>query len=467
MSQLLARSQLPFAVDDVFTWHTRPGALERLTPPWQPTRVLARDGGLDGGRAVLGVGFGPLTLRWTARHRDFVAGRQFVDEQTAGPFHRWVHTHRFTAAPAGCSVEDEVDYELPLGPLGRAVGAAAMRARLARLFEFRHGQLGADLARHASARQLGQLRIAVTGASGLVGRALCAFLSTGGHEVVRLVRHAPGPGELAWDPERGLVDRLALAGFDAIVHLAGAPINRRWTSAAKRAIARSRVDGTRTLAEAIARLPVPPRVLVAASAIGFYGNREDLVDEDAGAGDGFLADVCRAWEAATEPATRAGVRVVNARLGVVLTPAGGALASMLPLFRMGAGGPIGAGTQPVSWISIDDAVYALFHLVADARLRGPVNLTAPAAVTQRELAVTLARTLGRPASLPLPSALVSAVFGEMGRALLLGGARVRPRCLVESGYRFRHETLADALPALLGRGTPADARRCEVSFVGA
>jgi uncharacterized protein len=468
MSQLLARSQLPFTVDEVFGWHARPGALERLTPPWQPARILLREGGLDGGCAVLGVPFGPLTLRWTARHRDFIAGRQFVDEQTAGPFRRWIHTHRFSEGPAGCRVEDDVDYELPLGALGRAIAGDAMRARLQRLFEFRHAQLRADLARHATARQLGPMRIAVSGASGLVGRALCAFLSTGGHDVVRLVRRASGPGELAWDPERGLIDRLALVGFDAVVHLAGASINRRWTAEAKRVIARSRIDGTRTLADAIARLPVPLRVLVVASAIGFYGDRGDEpVDETSTAGSGFLADVCHAWEAVAQPAARAGVRVVNARLGIVLTPAGGALARILPAFRAGAGGPIGDGTQPVSWISIDDAVYALFHLLTDARLHGPVNLTAPGAVPQVELARALGRTLGRPASLSLPSPLVNVLFGEMGRALLLGGARVAPRRLGETGYRFRHETLDEALSTLLGRRAPADAGHCEVSFAGA
>ena len=471
MTELVVQSHVPFPVDDVFAWHLREGALERLTPPWMRTDVLAREGGVaDGGRVILGLHQGPLSLRWEARHRDLVPGRQFVDEQVRGPFHRWVHTHRFTASDHGCAVEDDVRYELPLGALGGAVAGRRVRAELERMFAWRHAQLAADLGRHADprARATGPLRIAVSGASGLIGRALCAFLSTGGHQVVRLVRGRVSlADEIAWDPERGMVAPHALSGVDAVVHLAGENVGARWTAAKKRAIRDSRVAGTRTLAEALARLPVPPRVFVSASAIGWYGDRGDeLVDESSAPGDGFLAEVCRAWEEAAEPATRAGVRVVHPRIGVVLTPAGGALARMLPAFRLGVGGPIGDGAQAVSWIALDDVVYALHRALVDERLRGPVNLTAPAPVSQRELAHAIGRVLGRPSSLPLPRAAVGALFGQMGREVLLAGAWVRPTRLDDIGFRFRWDTIDAALAALLGRTAPADLPKLALSFSG-
>ena len=471
MTTLLVRSHLPFPADDVFAWHLRPGALERLTPPWLHTEVLARHGGVaDGGRVTLGLHRGPFMLRWQARHRDVVPGRQFVDEQLHGPFHRWVHTHRFSPSDHGCTVEDEVRWELPLGALGGAVAGRRVQAELERMFDYRHAQLAADLLRHAvpPARATGPLRVAVSGASGLIGRALCAFLSTGGHEVVRLVRGRVGmAGEIAWDPERGLVAPHALSGVDAVVHLAGENVGARWTAAKRRAILDSRVAGTRTLAEALARLPVPPRVFVSASAIGWYGDRGDEpVDETSAPGSGFLAEVCQQWETAAAPAARAGVRVVHPRIGVVLTPAGGALARMLPAFRMGVGGPIGGGAQAVSWIALDDVVYALHRVLVDDRLRGPVDLTAPAPVTQRELAHALGRALGRPSSLPLPRAAVSALFGQMGREVLLAGARVLPARLGAVGFRFRWDDLDAALAALLGRAAPADLPLVERSWSG-
>ena len=469
MTRLVARSQLPYSVDDVFAWHLRPGALERLTPPWARTDVLARQGGVaDGGRVLLGLHQGPFTLRWEARHTDVIDGRQFVDEQVRGPFHRWVHTHRFAPTAHGCAVEDDVEYEVPLGALGRAVGGSRIRAELERMFAYRHAQLGADLLRHADplARAAGRLCVAVSGASGLIGRSLCAFLSTGGHRVLRLRRgRAEGDDAIAWDPERGLATPDALAGVDAVVHLAGESVGARWTAAKKRAIRDSRVAGTRTLAEALARLPAPPRVLLCASAIGWYGDRGgEVVDEDSPPGDGFLAEVCRAWEEATEPAARAGVRVVNARIGVVLTPAGGALGKMLPAFRAGVGGPIGDGAQAVSWSALDAVVYARGRALVDERLRGPVNLTAPSSVTQAELAHAIGRALGRPAALPLPRFAVGALFGQMGREVLLAGAHVRPARLVAGGFLFRHERLDDALGVLLGRAAPADLPALELSF---
>lgn len=444
--------ELPVPAAEAFAWHERPGAFERLSPPWMPARVLERSGGIrDGGRVVLRAGFGPVSRTWTAVHRDYRAGERFVDEQVSGPFARWVHTHAFAPRGGGASaLVDSVDYELPFGPLG-VLGRPYARRTLARLFRHRHAVTRSDLERHREAA-LPPLKLAVTGATGLIGRALVPFLATGGHTVLRLVRRAAGPGEIAWDPMHRALDPEALDGLDAVIHLAGAPISERWTPARKAAIRASRVEGTRLIAEAIARAKSPPKVFLSGSAIGFYGVRGDEpLDESAAGGQGFVADVVREWEAASEPARRAGTRVVNLRTGVVLSPEGGALAKMLLPAKLGAGGPIAGGAQVMSWISLEDELGAILHALATPSLEGPVNLTAPGAVPQREFAKTLGRVLGRPAFAPLPAAVVKALFGEMGVELLVGGQRVVPKKLLDSGFVFRHPTLEAALRFELGR----------------
>jgi hypothetical protein len=298
-------------------------------------------------------------------------------------------------------------------------------------------------------------RVAVTGASGLIGSVLTATLEAAGQRVDRLVRRPPAPGarEIRWDPEAGVVDAAALEGVDAVVHLAGESLAvGRWTPARKAAVRRSRVEGTACLARTLAGLRRPPRVLVAASAIGYYGDRgEEPVTEDSAPGTGFLPEVCRAWEAAAQPARAAGIRLVHARMGVVLAREGGALARMLPPFRLGLGGVIGSGRQYVSWIALADVVAALRRLLADEALAGPVNVTAPAPVTNAEFTRTLARVLGRPALVPLPALAVRLLFGEMGQALLLEGARVLPARLEAAGFRVAHPALEGALRAVLAR----------------
>jgi hypothetical protein len=269
-----------------------------------------------------------------------------------------------------------------------------------------------------------------------------------------MVRGAPaGPDEVAWDPARGLAEPARLNGVDAVVHLAGANIAAgRWTPARKAEIRQSRVEGTRSLCEALARLAHPPRVLASASAVGYYGDRgAETLTEDSAAGTGFLADVCRAWEAATQPASRAGIRVVNLRFGMILTPAGGALGKMLLPFKLGAGGRIGSGEQFMSWITLDDAIGAVHHALCEESVRGPVNVAAPAPVSNAEFTRTLARVLRRPALFPLPAFAARLLFGEMADALLLGSARVVPARLQAAGYGFRLPELEGAIRHLLGR----------------
>jgi uncharacterized protein (TIGR01777 family) len=299
--------------------------------------------------------------------------------------------------------------------------------------------------------------IVVTGASGLVGRALVASLRAQGHTVRTLVRRPPvAPREFFWEPARGELDASALTGADAVVHLAGENVAAgRWTVRRMAQIRRSRVDSTRLLAGALAGLVRPPRVLISASATGYYGDRgDDRLDESSAPGDGFLADVCQAWEAAMAPATAAGIRSVALRLGVVLSPEGGALKKMLPAFRLGAGGRLGTGRQWLPWIALDDLPGVIGHLLARNDLHGPVNVVAPEAVTNGRFAQTLGRVLRRPAVLPVPAFFLRLLFGEMADATLLTGAKVEPTRLAATGYQFTHPQLEPALRQMLRKPAP-------------
>jgi hypothetical protein len=447
---------LPVSAEDAFRWHGRPGAFERLTPPWEAVRVEEKSGGIeDGARVVLRMGAGPLAVRWVAEHCDYVEGRQFRDVQVSGPFALWRHTHRVTpAAPAGCELEDEIEYALPFAPFGDLVAGAFTRRKLNRMFRYRHRVTEQDLLAHQRFKGVARMKIAITGSSGLIGKVLVPFLSTGGHDVARLVRKQGrlAADEIRWDPAAARLDAAALEGIDAVVHLAGESVAARWTAAKKAAIRDSRVEGTRLLAKTLAELSRPPKALIAASAIGYYGDRgPTALEEDAAPGAGFLAEVCREWEAAADPARQAGIRVAHMRIGVVLSTAGGALATMLTPFRLGAGGVVGGGDQYMSWIALDDVVGALHHALMTKELSGPVNTVAPNPVTNRDFTKTLGRVLSRPTLFPVPAFAARLAFGEMADELLLSSTRVVPARLTASGYEFRFPRLEEALRHLLGR----------------
>lgn len=300
-----------------------------------------------------------------------------------------------------------------------------------------------------------RLHVAVSGASGLIGAALVRRLATTGHRVSALVRRAPGPGEIGWDPEGGRLDPNDLEGIDAVVHLAGESVGARWTAGRKGRIRNSRVRGTLLLSQAIAGTSKRPAVLVSASAIGIYGSRGDeVLDEDSLLGDArhdFLAAVGQEWERAADPARAAGIRVVHPRFGVVLSPNGGALGKMLLPFRLGLGGRLGGGSQWMSWISIDDAINAVLHLLGTDTLLGPVNVTAPEPLRNRDFTRTLGRVLSRPTPFPVPSAALRMALGEMADGTLLSSARVEPRRLLASAFRFTHPDLESALRHVLRR----------------
>jgi uncharacterized protein len=435
---------------EVFTWHTRPGAMTRLVPPWQPMTVVAETESLADGRAVLGL---PGGLRWVAQHdpAGFDPPHRFVDELSSHGLSSWParvigwwrHTHEFSEAPGGTRVHDHVDTSVP---------AAALRST----FVYRHRQLFQDLAAHRAAAEAGArpMIIAVTGASGLVGSALSAFLSTGGHRVIRLVRRpARNALERQWDPDGPTPD--LLSGVDAVVHLAGASIAGRFSDGHKAAVRDSRIEPTRRLADAAALADDGPATFVSASAIGYYGfDRGDAVlCEESVRGDGFLADVVADWEAATAPAAKAGLRVVNVRTGIVQSARGGTLKLMRPLFAAGLGGRLGSGEQWLSWIGLDDLLDVYHRALYDDRLSGPVNAVAPEPVRNADYTKSLAGVLHRPAVVPVPSLGPRLLLGEQGaRELAEANQRVVPTKLETLGHRFRRSKITDALAHELGHG---------------
>ncbi|MEX1222933.1 MAG: NAD-dependent epimerase/dehydratase family protein, partial [Pirellulales bacterium] len=342
------RAALPVGCEAAFRYHERPGAIQRMIPPWESVRVERHDGIQDGDRAELVNYLGPLPMKWVVEHRDYVPGRQFRDVQLSGPFAHWNHLHRFEPLDANtCFLEDKIEYALPAGGWGAALGGSTVENKLNQMFLYRHQRVVADLNAHAKYKDRGTMKIAITGASGLVGSDLCAFLSTGGHEVKRLVRSEvkQPEQEIYWKPSQGVLRAEDLEGLYAVIHLGGESIAEgRWNDAKKQRIRDSRVDSTRLLAEALAQLENPPRTFICASAIGFYGDRGDeVLTEESAAGEGFLPEVCQQWEAACDAARDKSVRVVHARFGMILSPQGGALAKMLTPFKLGGGGVIGGG----------------------------------------------------------------------------------------------------------------------------
>jgi len=391
-------------------------------------------------------------VTWDSEITGVNDGVSFEDTQLAGPFAEWVHTHSFQPASAGCSrLDDQVRYALPFGVVGRLFGAGFVRSKLERMFAYRHRITGDDLLRH-SRSHLPAMRILITGSTGMVGSALIPFLTTGGHQVRRLVRHTPRSNdEFHWDTDSGTIDPAALEGIDAVVHLAGENIaGRRWSTQQKERILRSRREGTRQIVDAIQSARTKPRVLVSASAIGIYGSRGDeVLTEESSQGSGYLAEVCGEWESSA--GALSDVRTVQLRFGVILGAAGGALKKMLLPFKLGGGGRIGSGQQWMSWIGLDDAIGAIHHALTTEDLSGAVNAVAPKPVTNSEYTRTLGRVLARPTVFPMPAFAARMAFGELADELLLASQRVQPTKLQASGYRFGYPALEDALRHQLGR----------------
>lgn len=464
-------AEAPYSLDTVFSWHTRPGALTRLSPEWAQEVVEESHPPLTPGtRARMKTSVpgtrGVVRVPFVCEHAAGPEPFSFVDRMTTGPLHSWTHTHRFAEAqgtaadPAASVIEDRIDYHLaaPSGRLSDGFDTFAMDTVLTNTFEARTRRLLGDLAFQADlARRTGSTprRILIAGASGLIGRQVAALLSTGGHEVRRLVRATPWrEDEVRWNPGLGLLDARALAWADVVISLSGASIGTRFTEPAKDRIMSSRIDSTRLLVLAMEQLDPAdrPDAFVCASAVGYYGSeRGDVrLDEDAASGEGFLAEVCRRWEAEAARAADLGVRTVSIRTGVVLTSLGGPLRMQLPLYLAGLGGRLGAGDQWLSWISLDDIAQVYARAALDDGLSGPINAVAPEPVQQQEFAQALGDVLSVPSVIPVPPIAPALLLGpQAARELALADQRVVPEALARVDHPFRHPTLDDALRATL------------------
>lgn len=458
--KVVFRTRIEASAEEVFNWHAQEGAFERLTPAWEKVKLVERTGGIENGAVTkLYVYMGPFKKLWVARHLNYMAGRQFADQQEQGPFAYWLHTHQMSAIDDKASyLEDHIDYELPLGWLGKMVAGSMVRNKLNKMFAYRHFITNHDISTHKAYSDMfprGGMKVAITGASGLIGSALTPFLKTGGHQVYRLVRTQAdaSKGEISWQPSAKTLDLKALEGMDAVVHLAGENIaSSRWTDDKKNRIRDSRIAVTKFLCDVLAKLDNPPQVLVAASAIGYYGDRGvEMLREESQVGSGFLPEVCKQWEEATQVATERGIRVVHLRIGIVLSPQGGALAKMLLPFQLGVGGQFGNGQQYMSWVAIDDVIGAIYHSIANEQITGAVNVVSPNPATNAEFTKTLGKVLYRPTIFPMPTFAAKLVLGEMADDLLFSSTRVHPGQLLATNYNFRHPDLEAALRHLLGK----------------
>ena len=458
-NSLITESRVPATAEKLFGWHENEGALIRLMPPWEKVRVVTPFQGLgDGVRVRFQVQNGPMKFEWTAEHFGYRKNELFCDRALSGPFKSFVHHHRFLAQPDGSTVlRDEVEYELPVTPLSDPIAGGFVRGKLDSMFRYRHRVMQGDVKaqlRHA----LPPSRVLISGANGLIGRQMFGYLRQAGHTVIRLVRsksEVVAGQTILWDPMSPFPkERLAeLEGFDAVIHLAGAGIaDQRWSEKRKREIRESRVQGTKHLADALCFLNQRPKVFLCGSAIGIYGNEGDalLTENSPTNSPGFLEDVARDWEGAARCLEKTGVRTVYVRTGIVLSPAGGALAKMLFPFQCNVGGVLGNGKAWMSWIALDDMLSGMEFILATEAIHGPVNFTAPCPVTNREFTHTLAKTLGRFVGPPVPTFALKTLFGEMADAALLASLRVEPQVLLNHGYRFRYPDLRSALGHVLG-----------------
>ena len=463
-------------VEKLFSWHENPGAFERLTPSFDPVKVSKRMGGVDGGTVYIDMKAGPIPLTWVAQHHSYKKNVQFLEDQTSGPFvgplpfwnGTWHHQHLFKKVDSKNSiVTDRLNYDFPMDPFGSIFGSWYTKKRLKQMFAYRRNITENDL--YEQSKYKGKpLDIAVTGGSGLVGAELMPYLTTAGHKVENIVRGRPKKGELGWNLQKGTISNLE--GKDAVVHLAGEPINKPiagvvpvpWTKWKRKEILESRVKGTRILAEHLASLNNPPKVLVCASAIGYYGdNGGALLSEDGGNGNDYFSRVVKEWEAAAKPAIDAGIRVVFLRLAPVMSPLGGALQVLSLPAMLGSSPPVAGGKQWWSWIAIDDVIGSIYHSIITESLSGAVNVASPNPVRQKEWAATLAKVfwgrLGKLTTLiPVPGFILKTFLGEFGDVLALSSIKVDSSKLIESGYKFRFEDLENCFRHLLGKRKEED-----------
>ncbi len=468
--------ELPASIETCFQFHERLGALNRLIPPWESVAIERSDNSLEpGSEVLLATRLMGISLKWLARHESLDRPFSFVDYQVQGPFAAWRHEHLFaTTGPGLTQMTDRVSYKLPLGRLGSTFGGSFIAKKLDAMFDYRHRLTRQDLAFASALSSVAEgdvvrKKIAVTGSRGLIGSHIVSLLTTLGHKVIRLDRSSAkgSHGDMSpyernetrsesvysvnWDPEHGLASPESLDGIDAVIHLAGKGIgDHRWTQRVKSDLRTSRVQATSILVKQLAKLPHPPSSFVCASGVGIYGDQGDQVlGETQPPASDFLGNLAADWEKACSPLAECGARVCFGRLGVVLTPRGGALAKMLPLFRFGLAGILGTGKQYWSWIGHEDASSAFVWLALNPSCHGPYNLVA-GSVTNAQFTQDLARVLHRPALLPVPRVALRVIMGEMADGLLLNSTRAMGSRLLATGYPMRQIDLVQTFQELLG-----------------
>lgn len=457
MEKFSTRIRLDSPVEKVFEWYSRPGAFDRLNPPWKTVKVLERTGGIDkGARRVVELRMGPIKQTSVFENRDYKKNKRFKDVQVSGPFQYWEHTHYFESSGKDSSyIEDKIDYELPRGLLVRYFLRNRIRDRLLKIFRYRHTITKNDLSVHSTSNNKSK-KILITGSTGFIGSQLIPFLTTGGHSIVSMLRpstKADTKDAIYWDPAKGTIDSSKLEGMDVVIHLSGENIaGGRWTEERKEAISKSRIESTKLLSETLSELRKPPEVLASASAIGYYGDTgETIITERSPLGSGFLPAICQEWERSTKAASSSGIRVVNLRNGVVLNPLGGFLKKVLTLFRLGLGGKIGSGKQYLNWISMDDLLYIVLYVINNRSVTGPINVTSPNPVTNEEFSKTLGHVLSRPTVFSVPAFAPRLLYGDMAKDLILGGCRAIPENILTWGFKFYYPTLEEALRHTLGK----------------
>jgi uncharacterized protein len=460
MARFIAERVVPCSAAELFAYHARPRAFERLTPPWEPVDIIVPLSSLrDGAEVTLKTSVGPVPLTLMVNHHHVEVPTEsraggFIDEQVKGPFAHWRHHHRFEPLTStSCTLIDEIDYALPRLPFANIVGGGMVVQRLQRLFRYRHHTTVQDLMMaHDRSLQPSapSLRIGITGASGLIGCELMDTLSVLGHLPIAFVRPGSRAKGITWDPATGALHEDA-NGLDAVVHLAGENIgDGRLTATKLQRIHHERVAHTRLLRRSLHALKRPPAVFVGASAIGFYGHRNDeMLTELSPMGAGALPNLCSAWEQETLSPTTT-MRTVAVRVGLVQSMRGGALAKQLPLFRMGVGGPLGDGSMWTPTISLDDVAAVFVRAVLDDRVCGPINATSPEPLRNRDYTAMLGDLLHRPTVVSVPAFALRAAAGVLADEGILASARVIPAQLTALGHRFRHEHVRASMAHVLG-----------------
>lgn len=447
------QTKINVPVEKLFKWHENKGAILRLTPLWAPLKLIWRSGlGIKKGISVkFKIYLLKIPFDWHAEHIEYQKNKIFVDRQTKGVFAKWEHIHEFEAITDTSSImKDKIKFKLPFGFLSYPFYGFAKK-EFERMFSYRHRVLKHDLENN----DFDKKRILISGSSGTIGSILVPYLQAKGHEVIKLVRKKENllDDEIFWNPYKGILNLKKEDCFDAVINLNGVDISKkRWTQKQKKIIIDSRVIPTKFLTKSIQNLEKKPKVFISSSAIGFYGgNQDELLNENSSKGDVFIAQVCEKWENASLKVVKAGIRTINLRTGIVLTPTGGALAKMQTPFKIGLGVFLSNGKQYMSWISIDDVLSAILYMIHNENIKGPVNLTSPYPVDNKEFSKTLANAFGKKVFFTLPKFMVKLIWGEMGETTLLSSMKAMPEKLLNNGFSFQHKNLLQTFKDILGK----------------